>query len=48
MSRFYKELRAGAEKAAAFRSATRAIREHRPHPFYWAPFVLIGDPGANV
>jgi CHAT domain-containing protein len=48
MSRFYRELHAGTGKAAAFRSATLAVRETRSHPFYWAPFVLVGEPGVNV
>jgi CHAT domain-containing protein/tetratricopeptide (TPR) repeat protein len=28
--------------AAALRRAQRQVREQRPAPFYWAPFVLIG------
>ena len=30
-------------KATAFQQATLALREKRPDPFYWAPFVLMGD-----
>jgi CHAT domain-containing protein/tetratricopeptide (TPR) repeat protein len=29
-------------KAEALRSAMLEIRDHFPHPYYWAPFVLIG------
>lgn len=42
MVRFYQELRAGRDPAAALRLAQVAHRETRPHPYYWAPFVLIG------
>ncbi len=47
---------AGTPRAAAFRQAMREIRTgtaERPspaewaHPFYWAPFVLIGDGGSR-
>jgi CHAT domain-containing protein/tetratricopeptide (TPR) repeat protein len=46
--------RTGIPRAEAFRRATRQIRMNRSHdtvadswahPFYWAPFVLIGDGG---
>jgi CHAT domain-containing protein len=29
-------------KAEALQSAMRDLREQYPHPFYWAPFVLVG------
>ncbi len=31
-------------KAAAVRSAQLAAMRTRPHPLYWAPFVLVGKP----
>jgi CHAT domain-containing protein len=43
MTTFYHELNKGRTKAQAVQQAMRALRESRPHPFYWAPFVLIGD-----
>jgi CHAT domain-containing protein len=44
MARFYHEWRQGASKSTAFRSAMRATREYYPNPFYWAPFLLVGNP----
>jgi tetratricopeptide (TPR) repeat protein len=45
MELFYRSWRSGKSKAAAFRDAQRSLRETTTyrHPFYWAPFVLIGD-----
>jgi CHAT domain-containing protein len=42
MSCFYGCLRAGQDKAAALRQAMRELRDRHPHPYYWAPFVLVG------
>jgi CHAT domain-containing protein len=43
MSCFYTELmRNRATKAAALRKAMLAIRDSSPHPYYWAPFMLVG------
>ncbi len=47
MVAFHRELRAGATESAALRDAALAVM-HDPqsrHPYYWAPFVLIGDDG---
>ena len=30
-------------KALAFQQAVLALREQQPDPYYWAPFILIGD-----
>lgn len=46
MARFYKNWRAqGMSKAEALRQAQQALRAMPAyrHPYYWAPFVLIGD-----
>lgn len=32
------------DKATALRDARRALRATHPHPYFWAPFVLVGDP----
>jgi CHAT domain-containing protein len=40
---FYSCLRSTPDKASAFRSAMQQLRETRPHPFDWAPFVLAGQ-----
>jgi CHAT domain-containing protein len=42
MARFYKAFGAGQSKAQAFAEASRAVRQDHPHPYYWAPFVLVG------
>ncbi len=42
MRRFYRDLLAGATPAAALRRAQCEMLEIRPHPFFWAPFVLMG------
>jgi CHAT domain-containing protein len=42
MTRFYKAWYQGSTKSNAMRSAMRAVRDERPNPFYWAPFLLIG------
>ncbi len=47
MSRFYKELtNPETTKAEAIRRAQLAILNHpnyRRHPYYWAPFILVGN-----
>lgn len=42
MGRFYRRLRETPDRAAALRDAMLATREEEPHPYHWAPFVLIG------
>jgi CHAT domain-containing protein len=29
-------------KALALQRAMMKLRESRPHPYYWAPFILVG------
>ena len=41
---FYSEWLSGKSKLQAIRSVQEAIRTQHPHPFSWAPFVLIGQP----
>jgi CHAT domain-containing protein len=43
MACFYEKLAQGAGYASALRTAQLALKEKRPHPYYWAPFVLIGQ-----
>jgi CHAT domain-containing protein len=45
MERFYTHLRDGMGKAEALRQAQLEVREEHPNPYYWAGFVLSGDPG---
>lgn len=42
MSAFYRRLKDGAPKAAALQGAMQELRSCYPHPYYWAPFTLIG------
>jgi CHAT domain-containing protein len=47
MATFYQQITKGRTKARAAQEAMRQLRQTRPHPFYWAPFVLIGDAEAR-
>lgn len=42
MIAFYSHLARGTSKPAAVQSAMAEIRKTHPHPYYWAPFALIG------
>jgi CHAT domain-containing protein/predicted negative regulator of RcsB-dependent stress response len=42
MKLFYERLSSEPNKAKAVQYAMKEIRKQRPHPFYWAPFVLVG------
>jgi len=46
MADFYGHLLAGRTKAEAVALAMDTLRARFPHPYYWAPFVLIGQSGA--
>jgi CHAT domain-containing protein len=45
MVAFYTHLKEGMRKADALRLAQLDVRKNYPNPFYWAGFVLTGDPG---
>jgi CHAT domain-containing protein len=42
MKIFYGALNDGMSKSEAFQHAMLRLRREYPHPFYWAPFVLVG------
>ena len=42
MSLWYGRLRGGERPAAALRAAQLEVMERHDHPYYWAPFVLVG------
>jgi CHAT domain-containing protein len=45
MLEFYKLLKKGEDKATALQEAQKIImaKKEYSHPYYWAPFVLVGD-----
>lgn len=43
MAEFYGQMAGGASYSAALRQAQLAVKASHPHPYYWAPFVLIGQ-----
>ena len=45
MSSFYREVCRETSLAAALQGAMHEIRKRYPHPHFWAPFLLIGEPG---
>jgi CHAT domain-containing protein len=47
MIAFYMHFKEGLSKAEALRSAQADVRRKYPNPFYWAGFVLTGDPGQS-
>ena len=44
MAQFYGRLEAGSNPAIALQQAAIALREDYPHPYYWAPFRVTGNP----
>ena len=42
MERWYARMNGGINRTAALRAAQLEVKEKHRHPFYWAPFVLIG------
>jgi CHAT domain-containing protein len=47
MASFYSRLRVHSDKGLALRDAMLELRKTHPHPFYWAPFVLVGKTCAS-
>lgn len=42
MQFFYREYLHTGEMAGALQSAMQQLRQQNPHPYFWAPFVLVG------
>jgi CHAT domain-containing protein len=42
MKEFYSRMYDGRDRSAALREAMQEIRKSYPHPYYWAPFILVG------
>lgn len=45
MRSFYREVGRETSLAVAVQTAMREIRERYPHPYFWAPFLLVGESG---
>ncbi len=45
MKSFYGHMKEGESAGSALRHAQVELMEKYPHPFYWAPFILMGSPG---
>jgi CHAT domain-containing protein len=44
MSAVYAGLRSGNGRADSLRAAALEMRASEPHPYFWAPFILVGAP----
>jgi CHAT domain-containing protein len=42
MKAFYRHLEDGVDAACSVQRAMAHVREEHPHPYYWAPFTLVG------
>jgi CHAT domain-containing protein len=47
MQLFYQKLLEGTDRAKALQTAAVQLREEYPHPYYWAPFLLVGKPSED-
>jgi CHAT domain-containing protein/Tfp pilus assembly protein PilF len=45
MEAYYRHLLAGHGRTTALREAMKELRQKRPHPYYWAPFIAVGQDG---
>jgi CHAT domain-containing protein len=45
MEGYYRNLLAGQGRTGALREAMKTLRKKKPHPYYWAPFIAIGQDG---
>jgi CHAT domain-containing protein len=44
MERFYTGIGEGLSPASAMRAAQLTVRREWPHPYFWAPFLVMGKP----
>jgi CHAT domain-containing protein/tetratricopeptide (TPR) repeat protein len=47
MQAFYKGYMESGNMAVSLQSAMKLLRQKNPHPYFWAPFVLVGQLSAN-
>lgn len=45
MQAFYQQLARGAGRVQALQSASKSVRDKHADPYFWAPFILLGDTG---
>jgi CHAT domain-containing protein len=43
MQSFYRSYIESGDMAASLQSAMKQLRQQNPHPYFWAPFVLVGQ-----
>jgi CHAT domain-containing protein len=48
MQEFYRGYVESGEMVGSLRAAMKTIREQNPHPYFWAPFVLVGKVAENT
>jgi CHAT domain-containing protein len=47
MKSFYGHLRKRPDKSLALQASIEELRQRYPHPYYWAPFILVGGVSAS-
>jgi CHAT domain-containing protein len=47
MKAFYKGFTESSDMASSLQSAMKQLRQQNPHPYFWAPFVLVGQLTTN-
>lgn len=45
MAQYYHNLQRKVGRGEAMQRASQRMRSRKPHPFYWAPFIVIGQAG---
>lgn len=48
MQAFYRDYIQTGNMASALQSAMKQLRQQNPHPYFWAPFVLVGKLAENT
>jgi CHAT domain-containing protein/tetratricopeptide (TPR) repeat protein len=48
MQSFYKRYMQTGDMASSLQCAMKELRQQNPHPYFWAPFVLIGQLSVNT
>ncbi len=43
MQGFYRRLSEGSSVAEALSRTREELRKSKPHPYYWAPFIVVGQ-----